>query len=53
MPQVTARIFILGMTLAFFAVTAALTPSLTVDLILLLGGAAATALTLYRLGQGR
>ena len=52
-PQVTARIFILGMTLAFFAVTAALTPSLTVDLILLLGGAAATALTLYRLGQGR
>jgi UDP-N-acetylmuramyl pentapeptide phosphotransferase/UDP-N-acetylglucosamine-1-phosphate transferase len=52
-PQVTARIFILGMMLAFFAVTAALTPSLTIDLILLLGGAAATALTLYRLGQGR
>jgi UDP-N-acetylmuramyl pentapeptide phosphotransferase/UDP-N-acetylglucosamine-1-phosphate transferase len=52
-PQVTARVFILGMMLAFFAVTAALTPSLTIDLILLLGGASATALTLYRLGQGR
>ena len=52
-PQVTARIFILGMMLAFFAVSAALTPSLPIDLVLLLGGASATALTLYRLGQGR
>ena len=52
-PQVTARVFVLGMMLAFFAVTAALIPSLTIDLILLLGGTAASALTLYRLGQGR
>lgn len=52
-PQVTARVFVLGLLLAVFAVTAALTQSIALNLGLLLAGSAATALLLMRLGQAR
>ena len=52
-PQVTARVFVLGLLLAVFAVTAALTPSTALDLVLLVAGGAATGLLLIRLGQSR
>jgi len=52
-PQVTGRVFVLGLLLAVFAITAALTPSVMLDLVLLVAGGAATALLLLRLGQTR
>lgn len=52
-PQVTARIFALGMVLSGLAVTAVLADSLAADLALLAIGAAATAFTLHALGKGR
>lgn len=52
-PQVTARVFVLGLLLAFFAVAAALSQSVALDLALLLAGVAATTLVLMRFGEGR
>ena len=52
-PEVTTRIFLLGSTLAGLAVGACLAHSLLLDLAALILGAAATAATLYWLGQGR
>jgi UDP-N-acetylmuramyl pentapeptide phosphotransferase/UDP-N-acetylglucosamine-1-phosphate transferase len=49
-PQVTARVFLLGMMLAALAVAAALSSSLAVDLLLLAVGAAATGLVLRAFG---
>jgi UDP-N-acetylmuramyl pentapeptide phosphotransferase/UDP-N-acetylglucosamine-1-phosphate transferase len=51
-PEVTARVFLLGMMLAGLAVAAALSSSLAVDLLLLTIGVAATALVLRAFGGG-
>jgi hypothetical protein len=52
-PQVTARVFALGILLAGLAIAAVLAKSIAADLALLAIGIAATALTLYALGKGR
>lgn len=52
-PQVTARVFLLGLLLAGLAIAAVLAKSTAADLVLLAIGIAATALTLYALGKGR
>jgi UDP-N-acetylmuramyl pentapeptide phosphotransferase/UDP-N-acetylglucosamine-1-phosphate transferase len=52
-PQVTARVFVLGLLLASLAVAAALAGSVTVDLACLALGVLATGLTLFVLGKGR
>jgi UDP-N-acetylmuramyl pentapeptide phosphotransferase/UDP-N-acetylglucosamine-1-phosphate transferase len=52
-PQVTARVFLLGLLLALLAIGAVLANSAAADLALLAIGGAATALTLYALGKGR
>lgn len=52
-PQVTARIFVLGLLLASLAIGAVLADSLAVDLMALGLGVLATGLTLFVLGKGR
>jgi hypothetical protein len=52
-PQVTARIFLLGLTLALLAVGVTLAHSTAPDLVALALGASATAATLYWLTRGR
>ena len=52
-PQVTARVFLLGLLLAGLAIAAVLANSTATCLALLAIGGAATALTLYALGKGR
>jgi UDP-N-acetylmuramyl pentapeptide phosphotransferase/UDP-N-acetylglucosamine-1-phosphate transferase len=52
-PQVTARVFLLGLLLASLAVAAVLAGSLAVDLLTLGLGAIAAGLTLFLLGKGR
>jgi hypothetical protein len=52
-PQVTARIFLLGLTLALLAVGVTLAHSTALDLVALALGASATAATLYWLTRGR
>ncbi len=52
-PQVTARVFGLGMVLMALAITAALASSLTADIVLLALGAAATGFVLFNLKQER
>ena len=52
-PQVTARIFVLGLLLASLAVTAVALDSIIADIILLGLGAVATAYVLYVLSRGR
>lgn len=52
-PQVTARIFALGLVLSGLAIAAVLANAVAADLLLLAIGAAATAATLYALGKGR
>ena len=52
-PQVTARIFLLGLLLAGLAIAAMLADSLAGDILCLGLGAAATGITLYALGKGR
>jgi UDP-N-acetylmuramyl pentapeptide phosphotransferase/UDP-N-acetylglucosamine-1-phosphate transferase len=52
-PQVTMRVFALGILLAGLAIAAVLAKSIATDLALLAIGAAATAATLYALGKGR
>jgi UDP-N-acetylmuramyl pentapeptide phosphotransferase/UDP-N-acetylglucosamine-1-phosphate transferase len=52
-PQVTLRVFTLGLWLMVLAVVAALSRSLTADLILLALGLVATGLVLFNLGRGR
>jgi UDP-N-acetylmuramyl pentapeptide phosphotransferase/UDP-N-acetylglucosamine-1-phosphate transferase len=52
-PQVTLRVFTLGLWLMVLAVVAALSRSLTADLILLSLGTIATGLVLFNLGRGR
>ena len=51
-PQVTARIFVLGLLLASLAVTAVILNSTIADVLLLGLGAAATAYLLYVLARG-
>jgi UDP-N-acetylmuramyl pentapeptide phosphotransferase/UDP-N-acetylglucosamine-1-phosphate transferase len=51
-PQVTARVFLLGLLLAGLAIGAVLAHSLPVDLLLLAIGAVATGLTLRMFGSG-
>ena len=53
MPQVTARIFLLGLLLAFLAVVTVLARSLAVDLSCLGLGVLVTGLTLFALARGR
>ena len=52
-PQVTARIFLLGLTLAPLAVGVTLAHSTALDLVALALGTSATAATLYWLTRGR
>ena len=52
-PEVTARIFVLGFTLALLAVGVTLAHSTALDLVALALGALATAATLYWLARGR
>jgi len=52
-PQVTARIFLLGLLLAFLAVVTVLARSLAVDLSCLGLGVLVTGLTLFALARGR
>jgi len=52
-PQVTARVFALGLWLMVLAIVAALARSLPVDFIVLALGAGATGLVLFNLGRGR
>jgi len=52
-PQVTARVFGLGMVLMALAITAVLASSLTADIVLLALGAAATGFVLFNLKQER
>ena len=51
-PQVTARVFLLGLLLAGLAIGAVLAHSLAADLLLLAIGAVATGLTLRMFGSG-
>jgi UDP-N-acetylmuramyl pentapeptide phosphotransferase/UDP-N-acetylglucosamine-1-phosphate transferase len=52
-PQVTARVFLLGLLLAFLAVVTAIARSLPVDILCLIVGVVATALMLLALARGR
>ncbi len=52
-PQVTARVFGLGMVLMALAIKAALASSLTAEIVLLALGAAATGFVLFNLKQER
>jgi hypothetical protein len=52
-PQVTTRIFLLCFLLAALAVATVVADRPAVDLLCLVLGVAATALTLYTLGSGR
>ena len=52
-PQVTLRVFALGLWLMVLAVVAALAQSLWVDLLMLGLGGVATGLVLFNLGRGR
>jgi len=52
-PQVTARVFLLGLLLAGLAIATALARSLAVDLLCLGLGLLATGLTLFALAKGR
>jgi UDP-N-acetylmuramyl pentapeptide phosphotransferase/UDP-N-acetylglucosamine-1-phosphate transferase len=52
-PQVTARIFLLGMVLAALAIAAVMAESLAADLVCLGLGVLATAFTLVALAKGR
>ncbi|MBC8013438.1 MAG: glycosyl transferase [Methyloceanibacter sp.] len=52
-PQVTARVFLLGLLLACLAIATVLARSLAVDLLCLGLGLLATALTLFALARGR
>jgi UDP-N-acetylmuramyl pentapeptide phosphotransferase/UDP-N-acetylglucosamine-1-phosphate transferase len=52
-PQVTARVFLLGLLLAFLAVVTAIARSLPVDILCLIVGVLATALMLLALARGR
>jgi UDP-N-acetylmuramyl pentapeptide phosphotransferase/UDP-N-acetylglucosamine-1-phosphate transferase len=52
-PQVTARVFLLGLLLAFLAVVTAIARSLPVDILFLIVGVLATALMLLALARGR
>jgi len=52
-PQVTMRVFVLGIGLMALAIVAALARSLPVDLIMLGLGAAATGFMLFNLARGR
>ncbi len=52
-PQVTARVFILGLLLAGLAVAAAIAQSTIADILLLASGAAATGFVLSNLARGR
>jgi UDP-N-acetylmuramyl pentapeptide phosphotransferase/UDP-N-acetylglucosamine-1-phosphate transferase len=51
-PQVTARVFLLGLLLASLAVAAVMAKSSTADLLLFAAGAAATGLVLRNLARG-
>jgi len=51
-PQVTARVFLLGLLLAGLAIGAVLAHSVAIDLLLLAIGAVATGLTLRMFGSG-
>jgi UDP-N-acetylmuramyl pentapeptide phosphotransferase/UDP-N-acetylglucosamine-1-phosphate transferase len=51
-PQVTARIFLLGLLLASLAISAVIARSVLADVLLLALGAAATGYVLYLLGRG-
>jgi UDP-N-acetylmuramyl pentapeptide phosphotransferase/UDP-N-acetylglucosamine-1-phosphate transferase len=52
-PQVTARVFVLGLLLAALAIAAVLADSLAADLFCLGLGVAATGVTLFALSRGR
>ena len=52
-PQVTLRVFTLGLWLMVLAIVTALSRSLAIDLILLALGAIATGVVLFNLGRGR
>lgn len=52
-PQVTARVFLLGLLLAFLAVITVIARSLPVDILCLIVGVLATALVLLALARGR
>jgi UDP-N-acetylmuramyl pentapeptide phosphotransferase/UDP-N-acetylglucosamine-1-phosphate transferase len=52
-PQVTARVFVLGLLLASLAIGSVLAGSLAADLLALALGLLATGLTLFVLGKGR
>jgi len=52
-PQVTARIFLLGLLLAALAIATLLAGTFAVDLLCLSLGVAATGLTLFALAKGR
>ena len=51
-PQVTARVFLLGLLLASLAIAAVIAKSTVADVALLAVGAAATGLVLYSLARG-
>jgi len=52
-PQVTARVFLLGVVLAILALVTVLADSLFIDLVMLALGLLATGLMLYALANGR
>jgi UDP-N-acetylmuramyl pentapeptide phosphotransferase/UDP-N-acetylglucosamine-1-phosphate transferase len=52
-PQVTARVFMLGLVLAALAIAAALARSPVADVLLLIAGALATGFLLHSLARGR
>jgi hypothetical protein len=52
-PQVTARVFLLGLLLASLAVVTVLARSLPIDLLCLSLGVLATGLALFALARGR
>jgi UDP-N-acetylmuramyl pentapeptide phosphotransferase/UDP-N-acetylglucosamine-1-phosphate transferase len=51
-PQVTARVFLLGLLLTGLAIAAAIAQSVIADVALLAVGAAATGFVLYSLARG-
>jgi UDP-N-acetylmuramyl pentapeptide phosphotransferase/UDP-N-acetylglucosamine-1-phosphate transferase len=51
-PQVTARVFLLGLLLAALAIAAVMAKSTAADVVLLAVGAGATGFTLYSLARG-
>ena len=51
-PQVTARVFLLGLLLAGLAIAAVMARSTVADILLLAVGAGATGFVLYSLARG-